>query len=320
MRRRPERNSFDLSASHQIFVWPRRPFVGGFSLPELLVVVGIIALLVAVLAPPLQLARRHALATRCGTQLQQIGVALEGSLVEHKYYPLWDDGGSPVRYTWIDLLVQRRLLGDVSAGYCPQDLRPEPLNSARARQMQIYYPGEQKIAGIDYSYGIGVPLAAGGWSWRPEFSPPGDPRPRQFINHDRNTSSRLLAADANWSAIYNLSGDAIVTNDWSAPTQFDNTMAWRHEGPSANVLFQDGHVGRVAYRVGHDTPINTAATFVWFPGEPLHVGPGDKHLDNYYPLAPPMAMIASEPVGALPREVVPAYYTRNKLWTQIEHK
>ena len=69
----------------------------------ILLVVGIVALLIAVILPPLQLARRKAIQTKCGAQLQQLGRALESARNEHGFYPLWDDGGTSIRYTWIDV-------------------------------------------------------------------------------------------------------------------------------------------------------------------------------------------------------------------------
>lgn len=291
----------------------------GFSLPELLIVVGIIALLMAIILAPLRQARRQALSTRCAAQLQQVGVGLENALNEYKFYPLWDDGGSPRRYTWIDVLIQRRLLADVRAAYCPEDPRPAPLNSARARNQNVYYPGSKNKPGIDYSYGIGVPLSAGGWSWSAPLAAGSDRRPRRFDGRERFTSQRVLAADGNWSAIYNLSGDALRPGDWSSPTQFDNTVAYRHARYSANILYQDSHVSTLAYRLADDPPINTALTFVWYPGEPLYVGPDDSYQGNWYPNAAPIN--STNYSGSIfPREMTPGYYTRNLLWTRIMHK
>lgn len=288
----------------------------GFSLPELLIVIGVIALLISVVLTPLRTARRQAMATRCGTQLQQIGVALENVLNEYGYYPVWDDGGTPTRYTWIDVLIQRRFLDSARIGYCPEDPRPAPINQARGRRYKLVYP-RTSTPGIDYSYGIGVPLASGGWHWQAASAV--DPRPRRFDNHLRFTGNRLLAADAHWSAIYNLSGDALSTHDWNYPTQYDNTVAYRHLNFSANVLFQDGHIGRVAYHLKSDPPVNTNQAFVWYPGEPLHVGPEDEHGGNYYPDTPPPIDAYGNGLG-VPRELQPQYYTVNLLWTQINHK
>lgn len=310
----------------------------GFSLAELLVVVGIVSLLIAVVLPPLQVARRQAMETKCSAQLQQLGRALESAHSEYGFYPLWDDGGTPIRYTWIDVLIQRQLLGpgdhagqDVSnrpasvahIGYCPADRRPDALNAAR--HSNLIYPPTRAWGGIDYSYGIGVPLAAGGWAWRPVRPSGVTPRPRRFRDHERNTAGRVLAGDAYASAIYNLSGNALSSGIWNDPTQFDNTVAWgrhstRTQATSANLLFQDGHVSRLRYDSGRPNPVNTAQVFVWHPGEKLAVQPADQHEGNWYPSKPPPNYGSMPPGDVFPYELTPLWYTRSQRWTLIHHK
>ena len=311
-----------------------------FSLAELLVVLGIIGLLVALMLPPLQMARRRAMQTACSAQLQQFGRALEGARSEFGFYPLWDDGGGSIRYTWIDVLIQTQLLCPTDTvspteppdghgmpqrlGYCPADRRPDPLNSAR--NGDLIYPPNHNRSGIDYSYGIGVPLSAGGWAWKSGQRGAGDDRPRRFRGHEEGASGRVLAGDAYASAIYNLSGDALTTGIWNAPTQFDNTIAWgRHPftasgGAAANLLFQDGHVDTIGFRVGRRYPVNSSRVYVWHNGEPIHVGPEDRCEDNWYPCTPLRSPEGNFGNGAYPAELDPRWYTQNHRWTRIKPK
>ena len=61
----------------------------GFTLVELLVVIGIIALLIALLLPALSGARKQAVRTACSAKLQQIMIAAQTHRNDHRdYYPL----------------------------------------------------------------------------------------------------------------------------------------------------------------------------------------------------------------------------------------
>ena len=65
----------------------------GFSLIELIVVIGIIVLLAAILAPMLEKGREQAIQVKCGNNLRQIGAGL--SMYAN------DNGGAYPRTTYV---------------------------------------------------------------------------------------------------------------------------------------------------------------------------------------------------------------------------
>lgn len=66
----------------------------GFTLIELMVTIGVIALLAALLIPAVQAARGAARRTQCLNNLRQYGIALQNYLTTHISFPPGNNGGS----------------------------------------------------------------------------------------------------------------------------------------------------------------------------------------------------------------------------------
>jgi prepilin-type processing-associated H-X9-DG protein len=214
----------------------------------------------------------------CNSNLRQLGQALIGCQTKYDYFPLSCDNGrlpwqNGVRATWIDSLIQLGFLGNHKVGYCPADQRPDPLNEARGELLRTMYPGLPTPTrhGVDYSYGISHPLAGGVWNLYESLNyPPMEP--------EVASASRLLAGDAFYSEIYNLSADALARGDTNMmfPSVFDNTTAYRHAEHRASLLFADGHVETVSFDVARPaTGISTRRVFVYFVEESVNQQPED---------------------------------------------
>lgn len=136
-----------------------RLFSGGFNLLELLAVIGIIAILAALLLPAWSRGKARAQTAVCRSQLRQIGLTMTLYLSESRHYPpMWDVATSQL---WVEKLYpnQPRLWTNASWN-CPAYV-------ASGRTVGWFEPDEVCI-----SYAYNWRGTALGWKGRPKGSLP----------------------------------------------------------------------------------------------------------------------------------------------------
>ena len=237
----------------------------GFTLVELLVVIGIIAVLIGVLLPVLASARRAANKVKCQTQLREIGNALKLYAVDNKnWWPVavhWTNtaAGFPAdkslqsvpdrRDYWYQFLLKyfsKKAYTD-AAGKRLQDFMGTPLWGCPAVQKDLDI--SQSSADYDSGYGMSIypdygprtRLGSNAGSWSALINPNGSgtqghyykmtgwvhPAEKVIIADSRSwfMETRSVASAAAIVHPANPSLTAAVGYDGGASHQFDR---WRH--------------------------------------------------------------------------------------------
>jgi prepilin-type processing-associated H-X9-DG protein/prepilin-type N-terminal cleavage/methylation domain-containing protein len=257
----------------------RRTSSAGFTLVELLVVIGIIAILIALLLPALTRAREAAFKTQCMSNLRQFANANQIYLNQYRSWnmPAYWDGNYPGGYKlrngyWSSLLTFRQTLSlpipgnTIFSGYVTSDrkwfcpmaaraLNPTALDAETGyTYLPLHYSYGMNVEGVDDEYWGGAPPNPRALQAQPPLGP--------WTVHGfkssqvRHPAEKLMWVDAQWIFVnmtgsgvtpgtrgaisnYDLCKESTATN--GAPYQTVRETVWRHRG-YANVCFFDGHV------------------------------------------------------------------------------
>lgn len=213
----------------------------GFTLVELLVVIGIVALLISILLPAMARARESAQAAVCASNIRQLHMASMGYAAENRGY--WP----PAHFDYTTIATNlHRWHGTRLRDTDPFDFRGSPLRAflqtGRVKECPSFEPAH-----------AGFEASAGGYGYNNQYlgssiavdvgMPFADNRPAK-LSQVRKPAETIAFADAAFGdpalIEYSFVEPPIAITQWGS---FDNSPSihFRHN-EKANICWADGHV------------------------------------------------------------------------------